>query len=346
MKIDDLNIIIGDYPTGALNAITDVAGVQVGHVTVRDGDVNTGVTVVVPYAEEAENALYFWGKHLVNSQGEMTGIQVLEDFGLLASPVFMVNLMSVGRVYNGALTYAFTRGKGLPTSGGWPPLVMGFDDRALNDVRRRVVTEAHALEAIEKARSGPVEEGSVGAGTGATAFGFKGGIGTASRRVDLGGAAYHVGVLTLAHQGRRDDLVIDGIPVGQALPDPPPLDNDYPAVLSVVATDAPLTPRHLNVLAERTALGWTKTGSLTNPDDTGMALAFSTGTAVRGPDAGNAYRLPVLPDAQASALYTAATEAAAESILNALFKAWTLTGRDGRTAEALPLDLLQRVMGR
>ena len=337
---------IWDYPAGALNAITDVAGVHVEHVTVRDGDVNTGVTVVVPYAEEDENALYFWGKHLVNSRGEMTGIQVLEDFGLLASPIFMVNLMSVGRIYNGALTYAFTRGSGLPTSGGWPPLVMGFDDRALNDVRRRVLTEAHALEALEKAASGPVEEGSVGAGTGAAAFGFKGGIGTASRRVDLGDAAYHVGVLTLAHQGRRDDLVIDGIPVGQALPDPPPLDNDYPSVLSVVATDAPLTPRHLNALAQHAAFGWTKTGSLTNPDDAGMALAFSTGIAVRSPDDDGEYRLAVLPDAQASALYPAAAEAATASILNALFKATTLTGRDGRTAEALPLDVLQRVMDR
>ena len=342
--LGDLNIGLGDYPTGALNAITDVAGVHVGHVTVRDGDVNTGVTVVVPYAEEAENALYFWGKYLVNSQGEMTGIQVLEDFGLLASPIFMVNLMSVGRIYNGALTYAFTRGKGLPTSGGWPPLVMGFDDRALNDLRRRVLTEAHALEALEKARSGPVEQGSVGAGTGATAFGFKGGIGTASRRVDLGEAAYHVGVLTLAHQGRRDDLVIDGISVGQALPAPSPLDNDYPAVLSVVATDAPLTSRHLNLLAQRAALGWTKTGSLTNPDDSGMAMAFSTGIAVRSPDEAGAYRLAVLPDAQVSALYTAAGEAATESVLNALFKATTLTGRAGRTAEALPLDAVRSVI--
>jgi D-aminopeptidase len=327
-----------------LNAVTDVPGVRVGHVTIRDGEVNTGVTVVVPYAEEAENALYCWGKHLVNSQGEMTGLQVVEDFGLMASPVFMTNLLSLGRIYNGAITYGFTRGKGLPIDGGWPPLVMGFDDRALNDLRRRVLTEAHALEAIEKAQPGAVEEGTVGAGTGATAFGFKGGIGTASRRVDLAAASYHVGILTLAHHGRRADLILDGIPVGRALPDPPPLDNAYPSVLGVVATDAPLTPRHLDALARRAVLGWTKTGSLTDPDASATVLAFSTGLVLRSPDEGPEYRRDVVADAQTADLYAAVTEAAEESVLNALFKATTLTGRAGRTAEAISRDAVERVM--
>ena len=339
------NIVIGHFPAGRLNAITDVASVRIGHVTVRDGNVNTGITVVVPYGEEAENALYFWGKHTVNGRGEMTGVQVLEDFGLLASPIFLTNLTSAGRIYNGALTYAFTRGRGLPTSGGWPPLVMGFDDRALNDLRRRVVTEDHALEAVEKAQSGPVEEGTVGAGTGAVAFGFKGGIGTASRRVDLDDAAYHVGVLTLANHGRREDLVVEGVPVGAAIPEPPPIPIPYPIVISVVATDAPLTPRHLDALARRVALGWTKTGSLADPNETGMVLAFSTGIAVRSPDEGVEYHLGLMTEAQTSDLYAAASEAAQESVLNALFKATTLTGSGGRTAEALPLDAVQQVIG-
>ncbi len=344
VRLRDLGIVIGDFPAGRLNAITDVASVRVGHVTIREGDVNTGITVVAPYEEEAENALYFWGKHTVNGQGEMTGVQVLEDFGLLASPIFLTNLTSVGRVYNGAITYAFRRGTGLPTSGGWPPLVMGFDDRYLNDLRRRVLTEDHALEAVEKAQSGPVEEGTVGAGTGAVAFGFKGGIGTSSRRVDLDEASYHVGVLTLANHGRREDLVVDGVPVGKGMTEPPPLNTPYGSVLSVVATDAPLTPRHLNALAHRAALGWTKTGSLAAPDETGMVLAFSTGIAVRSPDEGSEYHLGLMTDAQASDLYAAVGEAAQESVLNALFKATTLTGTGGRTAEALSLDAVQQVI--
>ena len=343
-RLRHLGIVIGDFPSGRRNAITDVPSVRVGHVAIRDGDVNTGITVVVPYEEEAENALYFWGKHTVNGRGEMTGVQVLEDFGLLASPIFLTNLTSVGRVYNGALTYAFTRGRGLPTSGGWPPLVIGFDDRALNDLRRRVLTEDHALEAVEKALSGPVEEGSAGAGTGAVAFGFKGGIGTASRRVDIDDASYHVGVLTLANHGRREDLIVEGVSVGRAIPEPPPIPNPYPIVVSIVATDAPLTPRHLDTLARRAALGWTKTGSLSDPNETGMALAFSTGIAVRSPDEGQEYHLGLMTEAQTADLFAAATDAAQESVLNALFKATTLLGRAGRAAEALPLDAVQNVI--
>ncbi len=337
---------LGSFPPGPLNAITDVKGVHVGHVTIQEGAVNTGLTVVMPYARDAERAMYFWGKHLVNPQGEFTGIQVLEDFGLFASPVFLTNLISVGRVYNGAISYGFTQGPELPTDAGWPPLVLGFDDRGLNDLRQRTLTETHALEAIAKAASGPVEEGNVGAGTGATAFGFKGGVGTASRQVDHPTETYQVGVLTVAHQGRRGDLIIDGLRIGEVLAEPPPLASAYPAILSVVATDAPLTPRQLNALAYRATLGWMRTGSLTDPAVSGMAIAFSTGIGVRALEAGAQHQLNVLPDAEAADLYLAATEAAEESILNALFKATTLTGHDGRTAEALPIDRVQSMLKR
>ena len=316
------------HQCGALNAITDVDGIRVGHASLQDA--HTGVTVVMPHSSDAERVLFCWGKHIVGSPGELTGLAVIEDFGRLGSPVFMTSLASIGRIYDGALTYAFSKSKGLPLGGGWPPLVMGFDDGVLSDPRRRALTAQHALQAIASARPGPVAQGNVGAGMGAVSFGFKGGIGTASRRV--GGA--HVGVLTLASHGRRGDLVVGAAPVGELLSDPPPLDNEEPAVLSVVATDAPLGPRRLDRLSESVAGGWTRLGSMRN---NGVALAFSTREAPQGSEARYS-------SAQASGLYDAASEAAAESVLSALLHADTLHGRLGRRAYGLSAEALQKAL--
>ena len=178
MRIRHAGLTVGNMEPGPSNAITDVTDVCVGHVTVSDGDVNTGITVVMPHEKNAGRAHYFYGSHILGCRSEMTGIQVLEDFGLMSSPVFLTNVMAIGRVYNGGITFGYGRGKGLPTNGGWPPIVAGIDDRYLNDLRRRSISDKHALDAIASASGENSEEGNVGASVGAMAFGFKGGIGT------------------------------------------------------------------------------------------------------------------------------------------------------------------------
>ena len=344
MDAREAGLILGRLPTGPLNAITDVKDVRVGHVTLSRGDVQTGVTVVLPHEEEAEKALFYYGCHVLNGHGEATGIQVLEDFGMMSAPVFLTNVMAVGRVYNGGITFGYGRDKGLPTDGGWPPIVMSIDDRYLNDLRARAVTEQHALEAVGKAMGGVVDSGSVGAGTGAVAFGFKGGIGTSSKRIDLDASTTHVGMITLANHGQREELVIDGVPVGKKWKDSPFADHKYRGAVGVVATDAPMSPSQLNQLAQRAVAGWQRTGGLLDSITTAMVVAFSTGIRLESTNEVREHRLEFVPESRISAFYRAAAEAAEESVINALFRATTVTGRDGRVAQAVPIDTLMKVI--
>jgi D-aminopeptidase len=342
----ELGIIVGELPPGPRNAITDVKDVRVGHVSLRDGDVNTGVTVVMPYERDAENALYTWGRFIFNGNAEMTGLEVLEDFGQMSSPIFMTNAVSVGRVYNGAITYGYTRGKGLPTNGGWPPVVLSVDDRYLNNMRKRAIHERHALEAIDRASSGMVEEGTVGAGSGAMAFGFKGGIGTSSRRATTRGRAHHVGVLTLANHGRRNELKIDGVAVGRAITTPPPATNAFRSVASVVATDAPMTPRQLNELAKRAGRGLMQTGGLIDPEESCIVVSFSNGIRLKAQRDIVEFSVEILSDDEAAGLFKGAAEAAEESVLNALFAATPVSMPQGHKAEVIPVDRVrERVKG-
>ena len=302
---------------GAFNAITDVPGVLVGHVSIRDGAVNTGATVVMPSG--ATQTSIPWGVHTVGSNLEITGLAVIEDFGLLRSPIFIAPLISVGRIYDGALTYSFSLSKGLPVGSGWPPVIIGFDDQALCDPRERTLQSNHALEAIQAARPGPVVQGSEGAGTAAVAFGYKGGIGTASRTITTGGLTWTIGILSLAHQGKPDDL---GAANGG-------ITNDSPAVISVVATDAPLVPLHLNDLAERAASGWDRIAPLRGG---GIAISFS----IQAPSHSANPSSEVL-----TSLSAAAADATAESIRNALLAAEPVVGRAGIRAEKIPSTLLE-----
>ena len=344
MTARQAEIAIGELPPGPQNAITDVKDVRVGHRTLINGNTNTGVTVILPHQKDADRTLYFWGKHVINCRNPFTGIQVLEDFGQMSAPVFLTNMTAVGRVYNGGITFGYSRAKGLPTDGGWPPIVMGIDDRVLNDLRTPSITDRHALEAIANVSTGIVEQGSVGAGTGAVAFGFKGGIGTSSRRIQLKDHVYHVGLLTLANHGRREELIITGVPVGKQMQDPPPSVNHFRSVVGVAATDAPIMPRQLNHLAARAAMGLMRMGGLIDPDESGLVVSFSTGIQLKTPKKTKEYVLDFIPDSEADLLYQAAFEAAEESVLNALFKSSTLKGREGRSAPAFPVGRIQQIL--
>ncbi|MFM2105036.1 MAG: hypothetical protein RL338_68 [Chloroflexota bacterium] len=370
----DLGIVVGDLPTGPLNAITDVPGVAVGHATLVEGDgplavgrgpVRTGVTVVLPHAGNVWTEAVFAAPHRLNGNGEMTGLEWIREAGLLASPIAITNTHSVGVVRDALLADRLRRRPDDEVAWGLPVVAETWDGR-LNDINGFHVRPEHVTAALDAARPGPVEEGSVGGGTGMVSFGFKAGIGTASRRVELGGEPFLLGVLVQANFGRRPRFSVAGVPVGRAIPESvvPLPSTDVPAtppgsppidgagsVIVIVATDAPLLPGQCERLAQRAALGIGRTGGAGETSSGDLMLAFSTGN---GPFAAPAYgtvtppttSLRMVVDHHLDPLFHATVEATEEAVLNSLLAAPTMTGRDGVTAHALPVELLLGALAR
>ena len=342
-----LGIRIGVLPPGPHNAITDVSGVMVGHVTLISGEgelvvgkgpVRTGVTAVVPHPDDVYLNQVYAAAEVINGNGEMTGMAWVNERGLLEVPVVLTNTLSVGEGYSGVVAYMLRQGQGrVPL-----PVVAECYDGGLNDVAGRHVTEEHVILAIESAADGPVAEGSVGAGTGMRAYGFKAGIGTASRVLTKAQGAYTLGVLVVTNCGRRPNLVIDGVPVGRRLPATRPPDRDGSIVI-LIATDAPLIPLQLQRLCKRSALGMSRTGTFSRTSSGDLALAFSTAHRVPR-DAATADTVKTLRDRRLDPLLQATVEATEEAIVNALCAADSMTGRDNRTIPGLPLDRLVDIM--
>ncbi len=365
----DLGIVIGEGRPGAFNAITDVAGVRVGHATIIRGDgplvvgegpVRTGVTVIVPHDGDVWSEPVFAGSHTLNGNGELTGLEWIRESGLLNGAIGLTNTHSVGIVRD-ALVHAATRA-GLDGATNWALPVAGETwDGRLNDIDGQHVRQEHVDMALAAATGGSVAEGNVGGGTGMICHEFKGGIGTASRVVpsDLGG--WTVGVLVQANYGRRGLLRIDGVPVGESIPlseIPSPHSRtrrglaELPAgagsIIGIVATDAPLLPGHCARLAQRAGLGVARTGGLGAPSSGDIFLAFATGNRGMPGSEDRSSLAPLdlraLPDPGLESLFEATVEATEEAIANALVAAETMTGRDGITAHRLPHDRLVEVM--
>jgi D-aminopeptidase len=341
-------IRIGAMDPGPANAITDVAGVAVGHVTVvRDeppppagrGVARTGVTAVVPGPPESLfEAPVPAGAAVLNGAGEMTGFLQVSEWGVLETPVYLTATMAVGRIYDGAVAAAHAADPAVGTRDVVIPVVAECDDSWLSDAFPVQVEADDAARALAAARAGgPVAQGAVGAGTGMVCMGWKGGIGTASRLVPDAGAT--VGVLVLANFGAWSDLRIDGVAVGRALGAPEDT-RPYPAgsCIAVVATDAPLDAGQLQRVARRAGLGLARTGSVAHHASGEIFLAF----AARGPAGERAERAADrtarVPDRALDPLFAATVEATEEAVLNALWHAVDTTGREGRTVRALPHD--------
>ena len=341
-RLSSFDVKIGVLPQGKLNAITDVAGVTVGHTTLIKGDsVRTGVTAIVPHAgnifQQKVPAAIYTG----NGFGKLAGSTQVKELGNLESPIILTNTLSVATAMNAVISYSLAQA-GNESLASVNALVGETNDGYLNDIRGRHVRESDVLKAISDARSGMVAEGNVGAGTGTVCFGFKGGIGTSSRVIPKSMGGYTVGVLVQSNFG--GNLQIDGVPVGEEL-------NKYylsdklndPAdgsCMIVVATDAPLDSRNLERLAKRAFMGLAKTGGIASNGSGDYVIAFSTDTALRVPH--NSPRTlsqqVVLSNDAVSPLFMAAIEATEEAILNSLFMAKTMKGRNGHVVEALPLD--------
>ncbi len=349
-RLRDLGISIGRLRPGNYNAITDVPGVLVGHSTLIFDEprvARTGVTIILPREGTIWKNHAFAATHTLNGNGEMTGIHWIAESGMLASPIAITNTAQVGTAHEALNNYA--------CEFGWTevwdlPVVAETWDGWLNDMAAFHVRKDHVYQAIESAQSGPVAEGNVGGGTGMICHEFKGGIGTASRLAACASGTYTVGALVQANYGAREDLRVDGVPVGREISiekvpsarAAPPLGG---SIIVIIATDAPLVHSQCKRLAQRATIGLARVGGMGYNSSGDIFLAFATGNQLAN-ETQKPYALQMLPNDQLDGLFLGVVEAVEEAILNALTAAETMTGFKGRTALKLPLDELERIMRR
>jgi D-aminopeptidase len=350
VRARDLGIPFNGVP-GPENAITDVNGVEVGHVTLNYGEgdlkvgagpVRTGVTVVLPRGKTYEPVPAGWFS--LNGNGEMTGTTWISESGFLEGPVVITNTHSVGIARDAVIEW------GLKKSGGTKtfslPVVAETWDGFLNDIDGFHVTKKHVFQALDNAGPGPVPEGNVGGGTGMRAFDFKAGIGTASRILPKKAGSFIVGVLVQANFGRRKHLYIAGVPVGQEICDLMPIikttGKDENSIIAVAATNAPLLPHQLDRLAKRVSLGMARTGGVSTNSSGDIFIAFSTVRPQQNKDGIMIWQ--ALPDDDLDNLFIAVIQATEEAIINSLVAAQTMKGINGNTFYAIPHDRLKNIL--
>jgi D-aminopeptidase len=352
LRARDLGLRIGPFSTGPHNAITDVPGVRVGHVTLISGDgslrighgpVRTGVTAIVPPGDDWYTKPVEAGDFVFNGAGTTTGLSLIDEFGRIETPILLTNTLSVGAVYEGIVRYMVARTFAPRGEVPWfSPVVGETADGFLNDIGGLHVRPEHAMQAIDDAATGPVNEGAVGAGTGTGAFGFKGGIGTSSRVVDLGGERSVIATLVQSNFGGR--LTVDGVSMEDVQRASRNAASSAGAsLMMIVATDLPLSNRLLNRVAKRAILGMARTGSSGGHASGDYVIAFST--TYRADNAMPAVRRELGANERAiDVVFQAVADATEEAILNSLFRAQTVVGANGNTLQALPLEpVLERL---
>jgi D-aminopeptidase len=354
----ELGIDIGGMLPGPKNSITDVAGVRVGHTTLSYNDgqgiAQTGVTAIWPAGGDLVSQPVPAGSFVLNGFGEITGRTAVDEWGIANTPIVLTSTMSVGIVYHAVQRYMCMQNPELGRLELVIPLVGECDDGFLNDARAFHITEEHVFTALDNASDAPAEEGCVGAGTGMHCFEFKGGIGSASRKLSEIDGGFMVGVLVLTNLGRRHLLKVDGVPVGRLITDLLP-EGERPkygsaprrgnSCIVIVATDAPLSNHQVAKLAKRSALGLARAGSTATNSSGELMLAFTTSNRVRVDDR-LSHPIEVVNDRRIDPLYQAVIEATEESVFNALFMAHTTVGRNGHTLHELPLDRTLEILRR
>ncbi len=350
-RLRDLGVQIGSFEPGPFNAITDIAGVRVGHVTlehgegklvVGEGPVRTGVTAIIPAEGDLWNQKLAAGSFILNGTGEAAGLMWVQESGILENPILFTNTLSVSAAHIGLLEWMLERYPALGITDDTPtPMVLECDDSTLNDSRGMHVKPAHVKEALAIAASGLVAEGAVGAGTGMMTYDFKGGIGTSSRCV----RDYKVGVIVNSNHGRRHNLRIKGHMVGEIISDLMPTRGQEGSITVVIATDAPCDARQLSRMAKRAMLGLARTGGIAYHGSGDIAVAFSTANRIPHYPERAEYTTRAISDFWMNDLFEAAADATEEAVLNAMLAAKTVVGRDGNTAHALPHDRLAAILG-
>ncbi len=338
----DMGLEIGLFNTGKWNAITDVAGVTVGHETIIENDsVRTGVTVIIPHQGGLYKEKVMAAVHVTNGYGKAVGFTQIEELGTIETPIALTNTLNTFLVANAIVDYMISEN---PDIRSVNPVVGETNDSGLNDIRGRHVTKKHVFSAIQNAKGGPVAEGSVGAGTGTRALGFKGGIGTASRVLPKEAGGYTVGVLVQTNFG--GSLMINGAPVGRELKVSPfasriPYDEDEGSCMIVIATDAPLSNRNLKRMAKRVDHAFGRVGAYSSNGSGDYAIIFSTHKA--NSSDGLTTTREEMKNRHMNGLFMATVEATEEAIINSLFMAETVSSRYG-TMEALPVDKTMQIL--
>jgi D-aminopeptidase len=350
VRARDLGIPFDGKP-GPFNAITDVMGVEVGYTTLISGEgkleagkgpIRTGVTAIIPRGHDSLNDPVYAGVFSLNGNGEMTGTAWVEESGFLEGPVVMTNTHSVGVARDAVIAWRIQHGAADNTGYWWSlPVVAETWDGWLNDINGFHVKPEHVAQALDSARGGSIEEGSVGGGTGMICYEFKGGNGTASRKIDVKAGkdsparTFTVGVFVQANCGRRDQLTIAGVPIGKEIPGGV-YKEEAGSIIIVIATDAPLLPHQLKRLARRASLGLARTGSVSGNGSGDLFVAFSTANPkVAGPDQAT-HNVQTIPNDLIDPIFTAVVQATEEAIVNALIDNHDMTGRDNHMVPALP----------
>jgi D-aminopeptidase len=347
IRAADLGLHIGVMTPGKLNAITDVSGVKTGHTTlIKEDSIRTGVTAILPHEENLFQQKVPAAIYVGNGFGKLTGTTQVKELGNIESPIILTNTLSVAAAVNAVISYTISQ-KGNENVQSVNALVGETNDGYLNDIRGRHITEADVLNAINSAATGIIAEGNVGAGTGTVCFGFKGGIGTASRVLPKKLGGYTIGVLVQTNFGGV--LTIDGVPVGEELKKYYLHDelNEKAdgSCMIVVATDAPLDARNLERLAKRGFMGLARTGGIASNGSGDYVIAFSADSTLRIPfNAPEILQQKVLSNDAVSPLFMAAIEATEEAVINSLLAAETMKGKNGIIAEALPKDKLKEIL--
>ncbi|PCJ62905.1 MAG: aminopeptidase [Planctomycetota bacterium] len=343
-RLRDLGCNIGQLPTGLNNAITDVPGVMVGHKTIIEDDpevIRTGVTIISPRGKNSWEDYCFGGLHVMNGHGEVTGISWLNESGMLCNPIAITNTFGVGAVHE-AMQHYTKPGFGLP-------IVAETYDGYLNDRLNNHVKAIDVKDALANLKSGKIDEGNVGGGTGMICHGFKGGVGTSSRIVNCDEGEYTVGVLVQSNYGKREYLNINGIPVGQMLdgdvvPVPELIGNEKSSIVLIVATNAPMLPDHCRRLAQRASLAVGKCGGGDSNGSGDFSLAFSTYNHLPYDD--KVHELKSIAHISINPFLVATIEVAEEAIVNALTMAETMVGFDNKKVHAIPLDRLEQILNK
>ncbi len=357
IRARDLGVPFDGTP-GQWNAITDVSGVEVGTTTLISGDgkieprkgpVRTGVTAIIPRGHDSLNDPVYAGAFSLNGNGEMTGTAWVEESGFLEGPVVLTNTHSVGVARDATIKWRIVHGAADPTGYWWSlPVVAETWDGWLNDINGFHVKPEHVARALDTAQGGAIEEGSVGGGTGMICYEFKGGNGTASRKIDMKDKAgtvrtFTVGVFLQANFGRRPQLMVAGVPIGKEIPGEV-YKKEAGSCIAVVATDAPLLPHQLKRLARRVSLGLARTGTVSGNGSGDLFVAFSTAN----PNAADAdqvtHSVETIPNDRLDPIFTAVVQAAEEAVVNALVANQSMTGRDNHHVEALPHDRVRELL--
>lgn len=333
-RLRDFGLTCGILQPGPLNAITDVPGVKVGHRTRQDGDVRTGFTALLPHDGNLFRRKVRAAVDVINGFGKSAGLMQLAELGQIETPLLLGNTLAVGTGFDALVTRALAANPDIGRETGTVnPVVLECNDGYLSDIRARALTQDDAFAALDGAASGPVAEGAVGAGTGMSAFGFKGGIGTASRRFELDGRAFTLGVLALANFGAAGDLVL---PDGRR-PAPPETGpkGERGSVILILATDVPLESRQLHRVARRGGAGLARLGAFWGHGSGDIAVAFTTADPIDHDEPGDLVPLRALNESRIDTLFRAAAEATQEAVLNAMVAAPATTGRDGHHRPSL-----------